>query len=347
MKCNYAMRLDRELLELLADPVDGSLLGADAEGLLSYTGHRYPVINGIPVLLRDDVQQTMGIAERSITLSKQDSADSYFVETLGLSDDEKRAIREELSRGTTGMDPVIKYVLNATNGLAYVRASNASAPPIPILPISGKGRLLDVGCNWGRWSIAATRVGFRPVGIDPSLGALLAGKRLAEQMGLKIHFVCGDARYLPFRSDIFDAAFSYSVLQHFSKSDVSNALSELRRTLRPGGESMIQMANAFGFRSFLVCARRRFREPTGFEVRYWTPRELAKTFTQKIGETRLSPDCFFGLGLQASDMSHMTICGAAVTSVSETVKALEIFNWFADSVYCKSRKPIRHQTGGD
>ena len=38
-------------------------------------------------------------------------------------------------------------------------------------------RLLDLGSSWGRWSIAAARKGYSVVGLDPSLGAVLAARR--------------------------------------------------------------------------------------------------------------------------------------------------------------------------
>jgi cyclopropane fatty-acyl-phospholipid synthase-like methyltransferase len=42
----------------------------------------------------------------------------------------------------------------------------------------GAGKLLlDIGCSWGRWSISAARNGWCVVGIDPSLGAIMAARR--------------------------------------------------------------------------------------------------------------------------------------------------------------------------
>jgi hypothetical protein len=39
------------------------------------------------------------------------------------------------------------------------------------LPLAGSQEdaawvLVDLGCNWGRWCIAAGRMGFLPVGVD-------------------------------------------------------------------------------------------------------------------------------------------------------------------------------------
>jgi SAM-dependent methyltransferase len=74
--------------------------------------------------------------------------------------------------------------------------------PIPDirLPQGQAKLLLDVGCSWGRWSIAARRKGYSPVGLDPSLGAVLAARRIADSLGLAFYGVVGDARILPFRA---------------------------------------------------------------------------------------------------------------------------------------------------
>ena len=57
------------------------------------------------------------------------------------------------------------------------------------------------------------------MGIDPSLDAVLAARRVSRQLGVEASFVVGDARFLPFANDSFDTVFCYSVLQHFSKEN--------------------------------------------------------------------------------------------------------------------------------
>ena len=76
---------------------------------------------------------------------------------------------------------------------------------------------------------------------------------------------------------------STRVLQHFSREDVASTLAEARRVVRAGGAVRIQMANRFGVRSFYHMARRGFRPPTDFDVRYWSPPELRRAFASAIG----------------------------------------------------------------
>src|SRR5204863_8472237 len=129
--------------------------------------------------------------------------------------------------------------------------------PIPVLrlPDGGGRRLLDVGCSWGRWSMAAARNGYRVVGIDPSLGAVMAARRVARDLKFDASFVVGDARFLPFVQDSFDTVFSYSVIQHFSKVDAKQAIGEIARVLAHGGTTKVQMPSQLGIR----CLYHQFR----------------------------------------------------------------------------------------
>ena len=133
----------------------------------------------------------------------------------------------------------------------------------------------------------------------------MAARRVSGSLDIRARYVCGDARFLPFRDASFDAIFSYSVLQHLAETDVELVLQEVARVLRPGGVSLIQMPNRAGVRCFYHQARRGFRAPTGFEVRYWSMRSLHETFGRLVGESSATVDCFFGLGLQKADMDLM------------------------------------------
>jgi ubiquinone/menaquinone biosynthesis C-methylase UbiE len=202
--------------------------------------------------------------------------------------------------------------------------------------------LLDIGCNWGRWSIAATKKGYTVVGIDPSLGAIMAARRVANQMGLTIKYVVGDARYLPFKSSLFNKVFSYSVLQHLSKDDVRKVLHGVGRVLKADGVSLIQMPNRFGIRSLQHQIKRRFRRAKDFEVRYWSIPELKNIFEKEIGCSKTSVDCFGGLGLQKSDVDYMSSKMRLIITFSEFLRkisnSIHVLKYVADSVYVSSRK---------
>jgi SAM-dependent methyltransferase len=160
------------------------------------------------------------------------------------------------------------------------------------------------------------------VGIDPSLGAIKAAQRVARELGVNANFIVADARFLPFRDRTFDSIYSYSVIQHFSRDDAAKVAAEIGRALKLGGRATIQMPTRYGLRCLYHQARRRFREANGFEVRYWRLRELKRLFESTVGSTDFSADCFFGIGLQKSDLGLMPPSLRAVTRASEALKSM-------------------------
>jgi SAM-dependent methyltransferase/uncharacterized protein YbaR (Trm112 family) len=344
-------RADPWYLTHLACPRDHLALHEAGGRLACSAGHSYPVVDGVPVMLLDDVAQTMGVAEESMrqanaaTSRGDELASALYLETLGISDDEKRALAALAREGRSRIDPVVAFMVGATSGYMYKHVIGTLASyPIPELrlPDGGGKRLLDIGCNWGRWSIAAARKGYDVVGIDPQLGAVMAARRVCRSLGVAARFIVGDARYLPFPADTFDFAFSYSVLQHLSREDVRLVLSGVGRTLASGGTAFIQMPTVFGIRCLYHQARRRFKEGSGFDVRYWTVPALERIFSQSIGPATTSVDCYFGIGLQRSDRALMPAPLKAILTASEVLREASRFvpplKYVADSVYVTAVK---------
>ncbi len=333
----------------LVCPADHRPLERAGDTLVCASGHRYPVVDGIPVMLRSDVPQTITLADVSLRRAHQQEHDPraphLHLESLGISEDEKLGVLE-LARSEVPIDPVVAYLVAATNGLMYKHLiGGLDRYPVPEIGLpDGHGRrLLDVGCGWGRWCLAAEARGYETVGIDPSLGAVMAARRVARQLGVPNRYVVGDARYLPFPPRSFDVTYSYSVFQHMSPSDASQSVSELGRVLKPGGHAKVQMPTAFGLRCVYHQARRSFREAVGFEVRYWTIPALRRLFTRHIGPTRVDAECYLGIGLQPSDERLMPPGLKRIMRASERLKAASRrwrpLVWMADSVFVESVAP--------
>lgn len=342
------MTVDPWLLERLACPLDGAGLAPLGMGQLCCPqGHRFPVVHGVPVLLNAATDATLWVRDASLQAAREAAKDPWQLDTLGVSADEKAALSEQLAQPRAHpVDPVAAFLVAATNGIAYKHLIGR-LPGLPIpdlrLPPGGGAALLDIGCSWGRWTVAAARRGYRPIGIDPSLGAVLAAQRIARGQGLEAHFVVGDARQLPVRAQALDTVFSYSVLQHFSRHDAAQAVREIGRVLKAGGRSLVQMPTVFGLRCLWHQARRRFREPgPGFDVRYWTVPALRRLFTQAIGDSTTAVDCFFGIGLQPADLPLMPPTHRAAIRTSEWLRKasqwLPMLKYTADSVYVQSTK---------
>ncbi len=331
-------------------PRGGALLVCDH-------GHDFPVCDGVPVLLRDDVAQTIPLAAASLARAKgaADAIDrrapGLYLESLGISEDEKAMAVALAARGGP-VDPAASVLVGATSGHAYShlvgRLTDYPIPELPLPPGNGK-LLLDIGCSWGRWSLAAARKGYRVVGIDPSLGAVMAARRIARQRGVDIDYIVADARHLPFEAETFDTIFSFSVIQHFSKADAAQTFAQIERVLKTPGLSTIQMAHKYGIRSFFTQLRRAFRQGMGFQVRYWTIAEIARVCSQTIGPSRIAPHSFIGLGLLASDRQYVRPPVRLAIDLSEWLcrrgKAWPFLIYGADSLYVTSEKRPPSEAG--
>jgi SAM-dependent methyltransferase/uncharacterized protein YbaR (Trm112 family) len=341
--------LDPWYLDNLGCTRDHSPLNFDGHDLISKAGQHYPVANGIPVMLREDVPMTTETATASLRRANGEIAgdprlSEFYLETLGIDDAEKNGIVELAAKGSK-VDPVVSYLVAATNGLMYRhlrgQLDRYPIPRFPLPPGGGKS-LLDVGCGWGRWCFSAAMMDYNAVGIDPSLGAASAGCRVAAELGVPVRFVVGDARYLPFRDATFDCVYSYSVIQHFSREDARQAVKEIGRVLKPGGTAVVQMPTRFGVRCLYHQARRRFREGVGFDVRYWSLTSLHLLFNQFIGPCRSDVDCFFGIGLQSADADLMPHAFRLLMRASDVTRAASHafppLRWIADSVFMVAHK---------
>jgi SAM-dependent methyltransferase/uncharacterized protein YbaR (Trm112 family) len=328
-------------------PGTSERLCPSADELRSPDGQRsYPLVAGVPVIFPTELHPTFDAY--SASRGAIDTADEWQIETLAIDPPDKERVRKLIEGGCPGgVDPAVSYLVMATNGIAYEammgQLDHYPIPKIPLPPANG-AKLLDIGCSWGRWCASAARLGYRTHGIDPSLAAVLAARRMFRQLDLEGEFVCGDGRSLPFPDASFDVVYSYSVLQHFSDENADAAWSEIGRVLKPNGVALVQMANALGIRSMSHQVRRGFRRPQVFEVRYRRPRQLIEFGRRHVGPTDLMVDCFLGLGLQESDKHLFRGSARAAVGISESLKRLARFFspliWVADSVFVRSHRTV-------
>lgn len=129
------------------------------------------------------------------------------------------SIAEAYSRHSDRYDSVLRPVLGPM------------AEQVARLAKLGGGELaLDLATGTGLIARGLGRFRGSVVGVDISLGML---RRAQRQAGQEIRFVVGDALHLPFQDQCFDLVTCGVSLSHFP--DVSMALAEVRRALRPGG----------------------------------------------------------------------------------------------------------------
>jgi 2-polyprenyl-3-methyl-5-hydroxy-6-metoxy-1,4-benzoquinol methylase len=195
--------VDNWLKEHLICPRDHSDLTLKGNTLTCQKNHTFPFIQGIPVMLLEEVNPT----HMTCVWSLEQAADDSQCQEVSVQD---------------GIDPFVQEIVASTCGLLYrPLVNNLKEYPIPELPliepVTSEKYLLDIGCNWGRWCISAARKGYYPIGIDPSINGIMAASRVSNQLGIKASYIVGDSRYLPFSFKCFDVVFSFGVLHHFEK----------------------------------------------------------------------------------------------------------------------------------
>jgi SAM-dependent methyltransferase len=100
-------------------------------------------------------------------------------------------------------------------------------------------RVLDVGAGNGYVLARYARSGGQAFGVDLTSTAVDLCRRRFALERLEGRFAIGSAECLPFASGTFDCVCSMGVLHH--TPDVSRAMRELRRVLRPGGRLIVMV----------------------------------------------------------------------------------------------------------
>jgi 2-polyprenyl-6-hydroxyphenyl methylase/3-demethylubiquinone-9 3-methyltransferase len=101
--------------------------------------------------------------------------------------------------------------------------------------------VLDLGCAGGFMAEAMALRGALVTGIDPAAEAIDAARAHARATGLQICYDVGVGEALPYDDDRFDAVVCVDVLEHVA--DLNKVLSEIARTLRPGGHFLFDTVN--------------------------------------------------------------------------------------------------------
>lgn len=117
---------------------------------------------------------------------------------------------------------------------------------VPQLP---GGRLLDLGCDEGAWSLKVSEK--MRAGSIQGIEIVEARALQARQKGIEVEV--GDlAVHLPFSSEEFDLVHANQVIEHVP--DVDLFTSEIYRVLKPGGLAIVSTENASSWHNVAAAA---------------------------------------------------------------------------------------------
>jgi SAM-dependent methyltransferase len=120
------------------------------------------------------------------------------------------------------------------------------------------GRVLDLGCGFGRHALALLEQGLDVFGLDLSQDLLVRAPGLEGGERLAGRLCRGDFRRLPFAPGSFDAVLMlFSSFGYFDDATNGRVLDELARVLAPAGLVLLDLMNAERVRATLVPESRR------------------------------------------------------------------------------------------
>lgn len=107
------------------------------------------------------------------------------------------------------------------------------------------GRVLDLLCGAGRWSVFLAEQNTEVLGIDHLPGCTRIADGLCKHFGFSnAEFEAGDVSYISkLPSESFDTVWIYSALQYVERE---NTLNECYRLLKPGGKLFVGNYNSYG-----------------------------------------------------------------------------------------------------
>jgi ubiquinone/menaquinone biosynthesis C-methylase UbiE len=111
---------------------------------------------------------------------------------------------------------------------------------VEALDLTGRERVLDLATGTGRVArpVAARLKGGKIVGLDEALAMLRVAEEQKEKEPIPGFFpAAGKAEAFPFRSGVFDRAFTVFALHHFGNAPLT--AQEALRVLKPGGRFVV------------------------------------------------------------------------------------------------------------
>ena len=136
-------------------------------------------------------------------------------------------------------------------------------------------RALDVGCGEGRFAAELAGAGLEVVAIDVAAEPLERARELHPELDLRL--VDGEGTW-PLPDASFDVVWAGEVIEHVA--DTAAWLSEVRRSLRPGGRLLLSTpAHPLLRRLGLALSERAFAahfDPLGDHLRFYTRATLTR-----------------------------------------------------------------------
>lgn len=261
---------------------------------------------------------------------------------------EKLDYQPEPKDYTGNLPWIVQQQIAATNGEQYIdRIGKLNDYPEYELPVEkvASGIMLDIGNGWGRWLVAGSRKGYIPVGADIRLEFCKTARETMKAKGVYGYTVVADLQDLPFRNNVFDLVWSFSVIQHTHKKRLIKCLGHIRRILKGNGFTKLEFPNKNGIHNYFGPYKKSLKTADDFEswdVRYYSINEYRKMLKEQFGNFSYSVHSMLGIGVLKEDLKYVSLknkilCAASLAG-SFIAKVIPPMGNICDSIYVKSVK---------
>lgn len=134
----------------------------------------------------------------------------------------------------------------------------------PLLESIGARRILDLGYGAGRHIVYLARKGYEMYGTDISSRGEQITQAWLKKEGLRAELRMSDMSEIPYDNDHFCACINRGVITHNRLEGIRACISEMNRTLRPGGVVMC---------TFISTESSEFGKGVEVERNTWVPQE--------------------------------------------------------------------------
>jgi len=117
---------------------------------------------------------------------------------------------------------------------------------IRALGLTGKERILDLACGFGRHSLSLARRGFHVVGVDFTEAFIDDARKAAKAAALSAEFILADIRDVRFQNE-FDVVLSLAdgAIGYFDRDEENLKIFDvISNALKPGGKHLMDVCNA-------------------------------------------------------------------------------------------------------
>jgi len=262
---------------------------------------------------------------------------------------EKLRFRPEPENYKSKVPWTVQNQIAATNGVHYIdRIGKLNEYPIfelPVPKVSGDKLMLDIGCGWGRWLVAGANKGYIPIGVDIRLEFCETALKVTKELNKKAYTVVGDLENIPFKDNVFDLVWSFSVIQHTHYNRLINCLERINSILKKEGFTYLEFPNKNGLRNRQSVVKESEKEKDDYNswcVRYYTIKEYEEIFNKFLTNFSYNNHSFLGIGVLKEDLKYVSpknkVLSLASLVLSATTHIIPMMKNYSDSLYFRAEK---------